>query len=185
MAVPVNMTTLDLTGKFKMNKLLSDSQDEMLNHQGVGWLKRKAISSASIVVSIQHSRNASGLETLNLIQTVAGLEPKPEEKVLDWVEQKKDIQLFGSECVTKAKRVMLDEVSDGYLKDEWSADTVEQGVILVHFSLVGTRGWSTEQTWGIGEVDGERRHVRRISFTGPKGEKVRNRVVYDYCEHLL
>ncbi|KAJ3714022.1 hypothetical protein DFJ43DRAFT_886560 [Lentinula guzmanii] len=180
MAVPANITALNLNGKFQMNKSLSDSPDDMLSAQGVGWIKRKAMGAATITVTLTHSKDASGMENLSLVQVVSGGDPaEPEEKVFDWVERKKEIKLFGP-CVTKSKRVSLDEVQEPFLKEGWSADTLEHGCILVHLANEGKNGWKTEQTWGIGEVNGERRHVRRICLTGSKGEKLHNRIVYDY-----
>lgn len=38
------------------------------------------------------------------------------------------------------------------------------------------------QTWGIELVDGQRRYARHVNFTGPKGEKVKTKMYYDYGE---
>ena len=40
------------------------------------------------------------------------------------------------------------------------------------------------QTWGIENINGERRHTRHVDFTGPKGESVQTRLVFDYREIL-
>ncbi|KAJ3985400.1 hypothetical protein F5890DRAFT_1510461 [Lentinula detonsa] len=163
MAVPANITALNLNGKFQMvcrnyhllylvanfrflqNKSLSDSPDDMLSAQGVGWIKRKAMGAATITVTLTHSKDASGMENLSLVQVVSGGDPaEPEEKVFDWVERKKEIKLFGP-CVTKSKRVSLDEVQEPFLKEGWSADTLEHGCILVHLANEGKNGWKTEQ----------------------------------------
>ena len=34
--------------------------------------------------------------------------------------------------------------------------------------------------WGFLEVNGERRYSRLVKFTGPKGEDIEARIVYDY-----
>ena len=36
------------------------------------------------------------------------------------------------------------------------------------------------QVWGFKEVGGIRRYVRELRFTGPNGEKVSGRFMYDY-----
>ena len=41
---------------------------------------------------------------------------------------------------------------------------------------------STGQTWGIDELEGELRHVRHVLFTGPDGEQIRARMVFDYSK---
>lgn len=128
------------------NKSLSDSPDDMLSAQGVGWIKRKAMGAASITVTITHSKNNAGVDTLSLVQVVSGGDPaEPEEKTLDWEEKTKEIKLFGGPCVTRSKRVSLDEVQESYLKEGWSADTLEHGCILVHLAYEGKHGWKTEQ----------------------------------------
>jgi len=45
--------------------------------------------------------------------------------------------------------------------------------------------YSFQQTWGIEELEGERRHVRHVKFTGPKAEDIELRMVYDYGECVL
>ncbi|KIK70834.1 hypothetical protein GYMLUDRAFT_32907 [Collybiopsis luxurians FD-317 M1] len=173
------MTTLNIAGKFKMNKALSESMDEMLNLQGVGWLKRKAMSTITITITIKHYENSNGVESLSLVQSIPGVDAEePEEKVLNWVEQIKDTKMFGP-CVTKARRVRIEELEDTYLKDGWDAETLEHGCILVHLAPQGKAGWSMIQTWGMETINGEKHHVRRISLTA-KGETLQNRIVYDY-----
>lgn len=41
------------------------------------------------------------------------------------------------------------------------------------------KGWTTEQIWGFAEVNGQRKHVRRI-LTKQKGKEIRVRTVYDW-----
>ncbi|KAJ3823519.1 hypothetical protein F5880DRAFT_1506926 [Lentinula raphanica] len=180
MAVPASVTAMCLNGKYQMNKSLSDPSDDMLSAQGVSWMMRKLVAKSSVTVTIIHAND--GVETLKLVQVVSGGEAaEPEEKVLDWVETDKEIKLFGP-CKTKSKRVSLDEVQEPYLKEGWSSDTVAHGCVLVHLNDAKGK-WKTEQAWGIGIVDGERRHVRRICLTGSKGEKIYNRIVYDYLDN--
>ncbi len=38
------------------------------------------------------------------------------------------------------------------------------------------------QIWGFATIDGEKRHVRRLHFTGPEGQIIQARIVYDYRE---
>jgi len=41
------------------------------------------------------------------------------------------------------------------------------------------------QIWGFEEINGERRHVKRVHFIGPKDEHIQARLVYDLCELVL
>ena len=36
------------------------------------------------------------------------------------------------------------------------------------------------QTWGIENVNDERRYARHVKFLGPKGEDIEARLIYDY-----
>ena len=38
------------------------------------------------------------------------------------------------------------------------------------------------KTWGMELVDKERRYTRHVKFTGPGGEDIECRLVYDYCQ---
>ncbi|KAJ7108811.1 hypothetical protein C8R44DRAFT_636367 [Mycena epipterygia] len=187
MAVPETYTMLDLSGKFTMNKGLSDGDafEKMLEHQGVGVLKRKAIGFANPTMCIKHHTAADGVEHIDIEQHIkSGSAPKTETRVLTWAETTNESPLFGS-IVTKTRRVNASELDDEFLKEGWTADTVEAGVIQVHARSEGGVKWVAMQTWGIEEVKGERRHTRHWTFTGPKGQTVHCRLVYDYGRLLL
>lgn len=53
--------------------------------------------------------------------------------------------------------------------------SVLENLILLYLTL------RFDQTWGIQEVDGKRRYMRHLDFTGPKGEKISTVFCYDYC----
>lgn len=127
------------------NKSLSDPTDEMLNLQGVNWIKRKAIGAATITVFMKHTKNDNGPECINISQAVSGRDPTaPEDRILDWAERTTEITLFGP-CVTKAKRASVEEFDEDYLKEGWTTDTLENGCILVHLCSQGKHAWSTKQ----------------------------------------
>ncbi|KAJ7695662.1 hypothetical protein B0H17DRAFT_1055089 [Mycena rosella] len=70
MAVPAIYTTLDLSGKFTMNKTLTDQSalDGVLKLQGVGMLKRTAAGLVSPTMLIRHVTDAAGVEHLEIEQ---------------------------------------------------------------------------------------------------------------------
>lgn len=45
--------------------------------------------------------------------------------------------------------------------------------------------YSFQQTWGIEELEGDRRYIRHVKFTGPKAEDIELRIVYDYGKCAL
>jgi hypothetical protein len=60
---------------------------------------------------------------------------------------------------------------------------------MLAFSILGLLRLSITtlliQIWGFEEVNGERHHVRRIHFIGPKDEHIQARLVYDLREFVL
>ena len=103
----------------------------------------------------------------------------------------------------------LDELDNEFLRDGWLPDTVEHGAIDTYVksdTQKSKRTWIAQQVrqhfryfiashvykptlpiqvWGFEEIDGERRHVRHVDFTGPKDEHIQARLVFDFCEPVL
>jgi len=188
MAAPPTVTTLDLTGKYLMNKTLSDDSDEILRLQGVGWMMRRAISMASLTLTVKHYRGDDDVEHIDIDQTLTGGIPgTSENRILDWTEREADDRVFGA-VVSKTRRLKLEEIKNEYLKKDWLPDTAKHGAInsYVHSNTPksGT-SWTAEQIWGFEEVEvepgkKERRYARHVDFIGPKEENIQIRLVYDY-----
>ncbi|KAJ7092578.1 hypothetical protein C8R44DRAFT_891035 [Mycena epipterygia] len=183
MAVPADFTILDITGKFIMNKGMSGDTDRILTLQGVGWLKRKAISLGTVTLDIKHYKDDGGVEHVDIDQTLTGGIPGTrEERILSWTERENEDHLFGA-VIGKTRRVQASELEEEFLKKDWTADTLEHGLIESYvYSDTPKSGttWIADQTWGIQEINGERRYVRHVKFTGPKGEDIEALLVYDY-----
>lgn len=100
--------------------------------QGVSWFKRTAISTATVTLTIKHYKDADGVERIDIDQALTGGIPGTrEERIADWVERQKEDQLFGF-VVGKSRRLKLDELDDEFLKEGWTEDTAENGVIESH-----------------------------------------------------
>ncbi|KAJ7186803.1 hypothetical protein C8R46DRAFT_935945 [Mycena filopes] len=179
MALPENYTMLDISGKYTLNKSLSDTDasDKIMEHQGVGFLKRKAVNALSGEVVIKHYKDAEGIEHIEMEPKVPGKsDHKGETRVLTWTEKTIDHPLFGK-IIAKSRRVKLEEIADEHLKKGWTADAAEHGVVEGY--LKGD-DWTVANIWGIEEINGERRHSRHVTFTGPKGNVVHARMIYDW-----
>ncbi|KAI0660483.1 hypothetical protein C8Q70DRAFT_1044452 [Cubamyces menziesii] len=186
MAAPAEMTTRDISGKFTMNKTLSDDSDEILRLQGVSWFTRKAIAMASVYLSVKHYKDENGIEHIDIDQTVTGgIKGTSEYRVLDWTERPHEDHVFGA-VLSKSRRVPLAEVEREWLKKDWEDESFENGEIIYTCAKSDTaksgRTWSSEQTWGFEQVNGEKRYTRHVFFEGPKGEVIEIRLVYDYSE---
>ncbi|KAK0478298.1 hypothetical protein IW261DRAFT_1551663 [Armillaria novae-zelandiae] len=179
---PDKFTILDISGKFYLNKTLSDSTDEILRLQGVSWLKRKAISIGTVTLYIKHYKDDDGIEKVDIDQTVAGISGTSEKRSLTWTERENNDDIFGY-VIGKSRRVKLGELEEEFLKAGWTEDTVEHGVIQAYAASDTPKSgttWIANQTWGVEEVNGERRYARHIKFAGPAGEDIQARLVYDY-----
>ncbi|KAL6310491.1 hypothetical protein BKA93DRAFT_883386 [Sparassis latifolia] len=183
MAAPQTMNTLNISGKYVMNKTLSDDSDDILRLQGVGWLIRKTIRITTLHLYCKHYVSET-VEHIDVDQTLNGIKGTAENRTFDWTERLDYDYVFGA-TVCKSKRIRIDELENEFLKTGWLEDTKEHGgLFTVEYSDTEKSGktWIAEQVWGFEEVNGERRHTRRIAFSGPKEEKLHTRLVYDYRE---
>jgi hypothetical protein len=112
------------------NKSLSDPHDEILRLQGIGWMKRKAISIATITLHVNHYKDDTGLEHIDIDQTISGGIPgNSEKRTLDWTERETNDPLFGH-VLGKSRRIKnLEEIENEFLKKDWSSDTLEHGPV--------------------------------------------------------
>lgn len=185
------------------NKSLSDSTDEVLRLQGVSWIKRRAISYATITLYIKHYKDDEGIEHIDIDQKLTGgISGTTEKRTLIWKERENDDHLFGP-VVGKSRRVKVDDIdeSEEFLRTGWTEDTVEAGVVQALAASDTPKSGTTwianqvcsphvvnsyvelacSQTWGIEALNGERRYIRHLHFTGPGGEDIKAKLVYDYC----
>lgn len=184
MAAPDTLTILDISGKYTMNKDLSDkSTDDILRLQGVPWWKRKAIGLGSVSLSVKHFKDDAGVEHVDIDQTLTGGIPgTTERRTLTWTERENEDHLFGP-VIGKSRRTKVDVLEDDFLKKGWTEDTLEHGVIQSYVESDTPKSgttWIANQTWGLENINEERRYVRHVKFTGPGGEDIECRLVYDY-----
>ncbi|KAI0652279.1 hypothetical protein C8Q79DRAFT_922775 [Trametes meyenii] len=189
MAAPGEMTTRDISGKYIMNKSLSDDNDEILRLQGVSWFTRKAIAMATLYLSVKHYKDDSGIEHIDIEQTLTGgIKGTNEYRILDWTERSHEDHVFGP-VIGKSRRVPLTEVEHDWLKKDWLDDTLMDGAIIFTTAKSDTeksgRTWSAQQTWGFEQINGEKRYTRHVFFQGPNGELIQVRLVYDYSKHMV
>jgi len=179
MAAPAEMTTLDISGRFVMNKTLSDDTDEVLTLQGVSWFVRKTISMATLTLDIKHYKDDDGVEHIDIAQTLSGIKGTSEKRTLDGKERPHRDHIFGN-CVGSSKRVKLEDVEKGYLRDGWAEDLVKEG--LVDSFVANTENdWTAHQIWGFEIIGDDKRYVRHLVFDCPKrGNHIENKLVYDY-----
>ncbi|KAI0639813.1 hypothetical protein C8Q77DRAFT_87710 [Trametes polyzona] len=186
MAAPAEMTSRDISGKYTMS--LSDDSDEILRLQGVSWWTRKAISMATLYLSVKHYKDENGVEHIDIEQTLSGgIKGTNEYRILDWTERGHEDHVFGA-VLGKSRRIALAEVEREWLKKDWLDESLENGAIIYTYAKSDTEKsgttWSSEQTWGFEQINGEKRYARHVHFVGPGGEDIEIRLVYDYTGPL-
>ncbi|KAF9502546.1 hypothetical protein BDN71DRAFT_1500661 [Pleurotus eryngii] len=186
MAVPAEFTTLDISGTFYMNKSLSDSTDAILTAQGVGWLKRRAISLGSLHLTVKHYKDSEDVERIDIDQVVAGLAGTREERVLNYEERTHNDHVFGH-VIGKSRRIPVADVEEEFLKKGWTEETITNGAIESYVESDTPKSgtsWIAKQIWGTEAIDGVTRYTRHVYFTGPDGKVIEARLVYDYAGPL-
>jgi hypothetical protein len=188
MAVPDSFTALDFTGKFAMNKTLSDDTDEILRLQGVPWWKRRTIGLATVTLWVKHYKDDADVEHIDIEQTLSGGIPGTVEiRVLNWKERPGEDHVFGP-YTGKSRRVNVDsEELVPFLKKDWTEDTVKHRLVQSYVQSDTPKSgttWTANQTWGIQVIDGLRRYARQVKFTGPEGENIEAHLIYDYLGPL-
>lgn len=113
-----------------------DDTETILTLQGVNWIKRKAIRYGTITLHIRHYRvdpeqgqGDQKIEKIDIDQTISGGIPgTSENRTLTWQERENNDHLFGP-VIGKSRRVKADELDIEWLKEGWTDDTYEHGLV--------------------------------------------------------
>ncbi|KAB5579871.1 hypothetical protein GE09DRAFT_1080032 [Coniochaeta sp. 2T2.1] len=194
MAAPPSKTVGDLTGKWVMNKTLSDSAEPALALQGIGWMTRKAVGFATLTLDIKQytappsppNSSPDAVTHIEIEQTgTGGLKGTTEKRCLDHQWREHSDWMFGH-VKGQTKFLKAEEVTDEYLKKGWLEGEGENkgpgGESHIESYVESLEsGWTARQVWGFQEIEGVRRYCRNIVVE--KGaERVEIRLVYDFLE---
>lgn len=92
-------------------------------------MTRKAISLASLTLTVRHYRGDDDEEHIDIDQTLTGGIPgTSENRILDWTERQADDRIFGP-VVSKTRRLKVEEIKNEFLKKDWLPDTAKHGAI--------------------------------------------------------
>ncbi|KAI8947992.1 hypothetical protein F4801DRAFT_558631 [Xylaria longipes] len=200
MAAPATKTIGDLSGKWVLNKTLSDPTDPALALQGVGWLLRKAIGAATIHISVTQYVDDGGVTHIDIDQSASGLSSTREARTLDWTAHAHKDWLFGQvegknrfiSAADAAALVAADGearrerwVDSAFLAEDWLEGEAEgkgpQGETHILGHVKAEAGWFATQIWGFQDIGGERRYVRNVVVA--KGDKFESfKMIYDFVE---
>ncbi|KAG2369479.1 hypothetical protein BDR07DRAFT_661724 [Suillus spraguei] len=184
MACPLHVTTKNLSGKLKLNKTLSDSVDETLKLQDVGYLKRTAIN--NLPLTLEPSQyTEEGVEHIVVKQVLTGgFQAPTDHLILNGKETFRNDTLFGH-LIAKSWRSKVKDLDIEFLTEGWTEDTEEDGLIagIVKSDTDKTnKDWVIHVVWGFAIIDGVRRFARRFRFTIKDREPIFVKLYYDYEE---
>jgi len=113
-----------------------DETEAILTLQSVSWFKRKAIRYGTVTLRIKHYKvdpeqgeGNQKIEKIDIGQTITGGIPgTSENRTLIWKERENDDHVFGP-VIAKSRRVRADELDVEWLKEGWTDDTYEHGLV--------------------------------------------------------
>ncbi|KAF2824194.1 hypothetical protein CC86DRAFT_371582 [Ophiobolus disseminans] len=180
MAAQPNKILQSLSGKWQLNKSCSDDFASVLALQGVNLLIRKTATAASIHLNItqpdeQHLKMAQSVTSGKIPGTT-------DDYTLDW-EWRNNYDSFFGEIAGRSRWVSVEEgrkteaVGEG--EGEWIEGDSDEKLIEAEGEKVDGE-WRAHHLWGFEQVDGKRRHTRRVYIKNRKGAELRVRIVYDF-----
>ncbi|KAI0534246.1 hypothetical protein GGR58DRAFT_483519 [Xylaria digitata] len=191
MAAPASKTIDDLSGKWVLNKTLSDPTDPALALQGIGWLLRKGIGAATVTIQVKQYADEASVTHIDIEQSASGLTGTTENRALDWTAREHKDWLFGrvhgrSKFVSPAELAALlapegEARKEGWVDSDFLAQDWRDGegdkFVLNH--VRADAGWFATQVWGFQDIGGERRYVRNVVVA--KGDKFESfKMIYDF-----
>ncbi|BFZ58579.1 hypothetical protein PYCC9005_005643 [Savitreella phatthalungensis] len=196
MSLPASINSANgLSAKMTMNAKLSTPYEDVLSAQGVGMLKRKAISYGTVSIENRVSKNASGNLEIVSASFLGSIPGAKEHIYVDDQEHKDKHDIYG-DMITRARLVTPDEARqiDPALVDSLVLEeTVDENgkIVLIESWADASAGnktnWRAFLTTGVTLVDvngtKERRWTRINKFNSPKVNKVVV-LVYDFKEQL-
>ncbi|GAB1740932.1 hypothetical protein NU219Hw_g6002t1 [Hortaea werneckii] len=178
MAAPASVTIKDMTGTYTLNSKQSDSSQATLKMQGVGWLVRQAVQYSTITLHMKQYTDDKGTVHLDQESISTGNVSSVENRELNGEWGERENKIWGKvKGTTRFRKVS--ELDDDYLKEGWNQETLDGEVIeAVNESCTDT--WTAVQIYGFGNIDGQRKHIRRtVAKKGKQVEKIT--LVYDYA----
>lgn len=134
----------------------------------------------TVTVEVKQYTDDHGTVRIEIKNVVGGGKSITTElRVLDWeLIERQDPSLGQLHC--RSRCVQLRDIEDDFLRQGWPKDLNEDGLIHSRVESID-HGWVQEQTWGFAEVEGQRRHVRRVVVS--KGSERRSaRFVLDWIQ---
>lgn len=178
MEAPGQAKILDVSGRWLLNRSLSDSTEASFALQGIPWIVRKIINFASLELQYVQLPPPPGSTAarFGFKQTVSpGGFNTSNEYIFDGQKRVDTVPIFG-EISARCRYIRGGELAE-HVAGLSGADVDDMAILEVIQSEA--MGWSASTVWVFEAVGGERRLVKHNTTT--KGEQVEKaRIVFDY-----
>jgi len=176
MAAPASVSVTNLTGIYVMNRKQSDGTTPMLKMQKIPWIVQQAAQYSTITVKLRQYVGVGGSVHLDQLQLSTGV-TQLEERVLNGETLESEV-LFWGKVKHSSRYMKVADIPDEYLRQGWSAESLNGDIIYSTVESIADT-WTAITVWGFADVDGERKHVRRV-LGSKNGDELRIQLVYDY-----
>ncbi|KAL2827586.1 hypothetical protein BDW59DRAFT_160230 [Aspergillus cavernicola] len=143
----------NLTGDWTIDKARTDNLDAALKLQGIGWLRRKAVTSGTITLNITQTTDSnSPVTNLMMQQGLRGIFPGVEQtRALNWTDHEQVDSVSGAGIVVRSRFVRGVKDGDAKVKPVFEVETDSPKNKSDVESFLGT----PVSVRDLGEKDGE------------------------------
>lgn len=178
MAAPKQANVFDVTGRWLLNRGLSNSTEASFALQGIPWIVRKVINFASLELQYVKLPPAPGSTAarFGFKQTISpGGFNTSNEYIIDGESRTDTVPIFG-EISAQCSYIGRDAVAK-HVGNVVDSNSVDMAILEIIRSEV--MGWSASTVWVLEMVEGGQRLVKHNTTT--KGERVEKaKMVFDY-----
>lgn len=176
MAAPDSKTLQNMSGNWTLNEGLSDNYTDALELQGVNFLIRKAASSASVHLKVSQPDETH----ISMKQTATSINipGTSEEYILDWQWRETKDPVFG-DLKGRSRWISVEDAQPEGGSGDW-IEGDSKGMLIQAQGDKPDGSWGGTHFWGFENVDGVRRHTRRIKIWRDDGKEIHMRMVYDF-----
>jgi hypothetical protein len=187
--------TLDISGKWTLNRALSDDTEEVLVLQNFGYLLRKAARYGTITLVFTHDTKGSPPTLEVTVIPPAGFAKESRTRKIDGERVEDKHFMFGTNYVTWRQKTKAEV--EGYMAEEkWVGEElleefieegkgtfVNEGVCFLTAFVICVNKLTRllSKIWGIIEEDGKKYLIKRAIVKATDGRTATARQVFEYA----
>ncbi|KAK5633754.1 hypothetical protein RRF57_009468 [Xylaria bambusicola] len=181
MAAPSEVNISDVTGRWSLNRGLSDSLEPCFALQGIPWIIRKVINFATL--ELQYIKDppsdATTPPSFDFKQTIRpGGFDTTNRYVIDGEKRTDTVPIFG-EITMHAKYLDRDEVTSEQTLGTGIQGDATKDVAILEVVESENMGWRAETLWVFETIDGEYRFCK-YNIISKDGQSATAKMVHDY-----